>query len=194
MPSQVEAMSQWHEFYTLLGTASATMVGLLFVATTVGSGVFSSGRRAPLRIFLSASVINFSSVLVASLVVVAPGQSWESLGVMIALCGVFGLAYYGVVTREAIRDGLIKSVDLEDRTWYGVLPVIVYLFETACGVAVAMHLELGCVALAVSMGLLLVIGIHNAWDITVWTMTRRRDAATETTGEQTSSTETTSDG
>ena len=175
MPSQVQAMSQWQEFYTLLGTASATMVGLLFVATTVGSGVFSSGRTAPLRMFLSASVINFSSILVASLIVIAPGQSWESLGAMIVVCGLFGLAYYGAVTRDAIRDGLIKSVDLEDRTWYGVLPVIVYLFETGSGVAVAMHVDQGCVALAVSMGLLLVIGIHNAWDITEWTMTRRRE-------------------
>ena len=41
MPSLTDALAHWHEFYTLLGTASATMVGLLFVAATVGSGVFT---------------------------------------------------------------------------------------------------------------------------------------------------------
>jgi hypothetical protein len=30
-------------------------------------------------------------------------------------------------------------------------------------------------ALALSLVLLLVIGIHNAWDITLWSITRRRD-------------------
>jgi hypothetical protein len=30
-------------------------------------------------------------------------------------------------------------------------------------------------ALALSLGLLLVIGLHNAWDITLWSITRRRD-------------------
>jgi hypothetical protein len=29
------------------------------------------------------------------------------------------------------------------------------------------------VLLAVSLGVLLVVGIRNAWDITVWTITRR---------------------
>jgi hypothetical protein len=31
------------------------------------------------------------------------------------------------------------------------------------------------VALALAVGILLVIGIHNAWDITVWSITRPRD-------------------
>jgi hypothetical protein len=79
-----------------------------------------------------------------------------------------------------VRDGLNKSIDLEDRVWYLALPVIGYLSETGSGVALAWPSELtlppdlGCAALALSVGMLLVIGIHNAWDITVWTITRRR--------------------
>ena len=34
-----DALSHWHEFYMLGGTASATMVGLLFVAASVGAPV-----------------------------------------------------------------------------------------------------------------------------------------------------------
>jgi hypothetical protein len=34
-----DVLPRWHEFYTLLGTAGATLVGLLFVAATVSSGV-----------------------------------------------------------------------------------------------------------------------------------------------------------
>ena len=175
MPPLADALSEWHNFYSLLGSASATLVGLLFVAATVGSGAFTSGRRSASRMFLSASVIHFSSLLIACLVVLAPTQNWMSLGVMIATCGVFGLAYYVVTWRDTVRDGLTKRIDWDDRIWYGVLPVICYMCETASGVALVQRSGFGCMALALSLVLLLVIGIHNAWDITLWSITRRRN-------------------
>jgi hypothetical protein len=36
-------------------------------------------------------------------------------------------------------------------------------------------MDVGCMALALSLGLLLVVGIHNAWDITLWSITRRQE-------------------
>ena len=55
------------------------------------------------------------------------------------------------------------------------LPVVGYLFETALGRHAGRAVGPGMLALALSMGMLLVVGIHNAWDITVWIITRRRD-------------------
>jgi hypothetical protein len=175
VPPLSDVLGSWHDFYMLLGTASATLIGLLFVAATIGSGVFSSGRRAASRVFLSASVIHFSTILIACLIVVSPIRDWRVLAIMIAGCGVFGLGYYGVTWRDTVRDGLNKSIDLEDRFWYAVLPVIGYLCETGSGFALQERPHLGCTALALSMGLLLVVGIHNAWDITLWTITRTRE-------------------
>ena len=175
MQPLTEAWGRWHEFYALLGAASATLVGLLFVAASVGSRVFTSGRPAASRVFLSSSVIHFSTILASCLIVLVPIQNWISLGVMIAGCGIFGLGYYGMVWRDMIRDGLIKAIDLEDRIWYAVLPVVGYLAETGSGVTIALRMELGCSALAASVGMLLVVGIHNAWDITVWSITRRKE-------------------
>jgi hypothetical protein len=37
------------------------------------------------------------------------------------------------------------------------------------------HSDAGFRMLALSWGMLLVIGLHNAWDITVWAITRRRE-------------------
>jgi hypothetical protein len=175
MPSLAAVLGQWHEFYGLLGAASATLVGLLFVAASVGSGAFSSSRTVPLRIFLSSSVIHFSSIVIVCLIVLAPGQSWVSFGVMIAGCGIFGVAYYCLTWRDSVRDGLSKSIDLEDRIWYGILPLIGYLFEAVAGFTLLSRMNMGCVGLALSMGMLLVVGIHNAWDITVWSITRTRE-------------------
>jgi hypothetical protein len=171
-----DALSHWHDFYALLGTAAATLVGLLFVAASVSGGVFSGTQRAPLRVFLTASVVNFGSVLAACLVFLAPVADWEVLGGLILACALSGLVYSGLAWRDTVRDGLITRIDLEDRTWYMILPIIGYLCEAGSGVAIALGLSQGCTALAVSMGLLLAVGIHNAWDITVWsTITRRRE-------------------
>jgi hypothetical protein len=174
MPRLPDALAGWMQFYALLGAASATLVGLLFVAATVAAGVFSSNRPAALRMFLSASVTHFCTILVACLIVLVPSHNWLSLGAMSAGCGVFGLGYCGIAWRDTVRDGLAKSIDLEDRIWYAVLPVVCYVFETASGFALAVRPALGCDALAASLVLLLVVGIHNAWDITVWTVTRKR--------------------
>jgi len=170
-----EAMGHWHEFYTLLGTASATLVGLLFVAATVASGVFSSDRRAPMRVFLSASVVHFCGILAVCLIVLAPVLNWLLFGAMILGCGTFGLIYCGLVWRDSVRDGLNASIDLEDRIWYIAVPVIGYLIEAAAGVIMALRFSLGPDVLAVAAGVLMVTGIHNAWDITIWIITRRRE-------------------
>ena len=132
-----DVLTGWHEFYTLLGTAAATLVALLFVAASVASGVFSSDRRAPLRMFLSATVVHFSSVLVVSLIMLAPIEDWIALGAMVLVGALVGIAYCGLVWRDVTRDGLAAAIDLEDRVWYAVLPVVTYLCEAAAGVLLA---------------------------------------------------------
>lgn len=173
--SVTQVVGPWHEFYALLGSASATMVGLLFVAASVGSGVFSANRRAALRVFLSSSVVHFSSTLAASLVTLSPLPTAAVYSVLIIVCGFFGIAFSGWAWRDIVRDGLNASIDLEDRLWYVILPLTAYLLETAAGLTLLFRTDLGCAALALCMGFLLVIGVHNAWDITVWSITRRRE-------------------
>ncbi len=168
------AMGPWHEFYTLLGTASATLVGLLFVAASVGSGVFSADRRAPLRIFLSASVVHFCGILAVCLLVLAPVRSWLVFGGLIVTGGLFGLIYCGLIWRDTVRDGLSVKIAWDDRLWYVAIPVVGYLAEAAAGVALTCRLESGPPATAAAMGVLIVVGVHNAWDITVWLITQRR--------------------
>ena len=174
MPPLHDPLAEWHDFFVLLGTAAGTLVGLLFVAATVSSGIFTPDRRAPLRVFLSATVVHFSSVLVVSLVTLLPFGNWQLLGAMVLVCGLVGLGYSGMALRDSIRDGLIHNVDWEDRTWYGLLPIAAYVAESAAGVILTRDVAQGCAVLAACMGLLLVVGIHNAWDITVWTITRRQ--------------------
>jgi len=149
------------------------MVALLFVAASVSSGVFSRDSTGPMRMFLSATVVHFSGILAASLLILAPLHSQALLGGLIIAGGLVGLGYYGITWRDIMRDGLIKRIDLEDRTWYAYLPVASYLIEAASGIALTLGLPQAPPVLAAALGLLMLIAIHNAWDITVWSIGRR---------------------
>jgi hypothetical protein len=100
--------------------------------------VFSSDRRAPLRVFLSASVVAFGSILIVSLILLAPVPGWVVLGVMVIGCGMVGLTHSALAWRDSARDGLSKSIDMEDRIWYALLPIVGYLSMMGPGVLLAL--------------------------------------------------------
>lgn len=166
-------MREWHEFYTLAGTAGATLVGLMFVAASVGSATWS--RRAALRVFLSATVVHFSSVLCVSLCVLAPLPGVQAFGFLVAAIGCIGLVYCGFVVVDSVRDGLAKVIDWDDRLWYAGLPIVGYLALSGAGVAEALQIADSELVLTGAIVLLLIAGIRNAWDITVWAVTRQRN-------------------
>jgi hypothetical protein len=126
-------------------------------------------------VFVSATVVHFSSILVVSLCVMAPLPNVATYGLLFVLGGLFGCGYCFLVIRDTVRDGLSKSIELEDRIWYAALPVVGYVLMIASGVALVMGCEPGDLVLALSVGLLLIAGIRNAWDITIWIVTRRPD-------------------
>jgi hypothetical protein len=169
-----EAIKPWHDFYTLVGTASATLVGLLFVAASVGAGVYNKDRLPGLRAFLSPSVVHFSSVLVACIIAMVPTGSWLLAGLLVGADGAFGFAYSGLVWRNIWRHGMHRAIDLEDRFYYAALPTLGHAITLGAAVALLVQAPAGCGVLALAMGVLLLAGIRNAWDITLWTVTRDR--------------------
>jgi len=175
MQPVTELFQPWHDFYMLLGTASATMIGLLFVAASVGSAIFARSRRGAQRMFLSASVVHFGSVLAMCLLVLAPLRDGSSLGGLAVAGGLFGLAYSGLTWADVVRDGLTVRIDWEDRLWYALGPVVGYLMELVSGAGLMLRFHWGCPGLAVAMGVLLLVSIHNAWDITIWSVTRDKE-------------------
>ena len=168
----LDTLKPWQPFYSLLGTASATLIGLLFVAASVGSRVFTEERQHGLRAFLSPTVVHFGSVLAACLIGMAPTQSWLLSGSLIGLEGLCGLVYAASVLHGMVRHGFMTKIDLEDRVWYAALPATSYALIAAAGLSLCLSLEAGCGLLALGLMLLLLAGIRNAWDMTVWTVTR----------------------
>jgi hypothetical protein len=124
-------IDQWHDFYITAGTASATLIGLLFVSVSLhadfitdpaAEGVLASARRA---------FTGFITVVLIALMFVIPAQSPRGLGFPLVA---FSLVYLqetvhivGILRREhthladligstsnlgRIGTGLISSVGL----------------------------------------------------------------------------------
>src|ERR1700724_2658020 len=109
MPTALEALRLWHDFYALIGAAAATLVGLMFVTASIGAGVFTRAHQAGIRSFLSPTVVHFSCVLVLCLIASAPAHSVTALSTCIMSVGAFGLGYSSWIWRRMRKHGISAS-------------------------------------------------------------------------------------
>ncbi len=166
---------RWHDFYALTGSASATLVGLMFVAASVGTGVFTSDRQVGLRTFLSPTVVAFSVVLGTSLVALSPLADGRAAALLLSGTGLLGMLYSWRVWRRMVQGGIVASIDLEDRVWYATVPAAAHALLAVAGGTLLARPDTGGTLVAGSIALLLIGGIRNAWDMTTWVVLRRRD-------------------
>jgi hypothetical protein len=169
--SLADLVHDWRDFYALLGTASATLVGLLFVAASIGVSTFREEHRDPLGSFLTPTVVHFSVILFDSILACVPSQSWRSLGGMLGAGAVAGLAYsarifFLIVVRRRF------NVDVGDRLFYAAIPMLGYVLLAVAAALLFLRSPLSADVAAAALLILLFAGIRNAWDMTVWTVTR----------------------
>jgi hypothetical protein len=161
----------WHDFYVLVGTASATLVGLMFVTASIGTQVFTEKNRAGMRAFISPTVVHFSAILFICIVAAIPSQTWRSLGALLLLGGALGIVYSARLWVQLfIRRSF--DVDVVDRMFYALIPVVGYLLVLLCALLLLMQSGLSLDVLAAALITLLLAGIRNGWDMTMWIVIR----------------------
>jgi len=83
----------WDNFFIMAGSSAATLIGLLFVTVTVGSG-FSTPRIVHGTCgFLTPTLVHFGAVLFQALAVLMPWPSAWPIGLILGLGGLTGMAY-----------------------------------------------------------------------------------------------------
>jgi hypothetical protein len=78
-----DALKGWHDFYLLVGTAGATLLALLFVAVSLGTGYLTEERQGATRTFMSPVVIHFTSVFFLSAVALFPSHQAKFFAALI---------------------------------------------------------------------------------------------------------------
>jgi hypothetical protein len=168
MEQAAGTIRDWHDFYMLVGTASATLVGLTFVAITIAANALTRQSEAGVQAFITPTVVHFAAILVACLFILAPFGTEIMLGAALLAEGVIGIAYSAWVARLMHRQGFAASLVYSDRVWYAMAPAAGYLILSGAAGAMLAEAKASLMLLACALGLLLVAGIRNAWDMAVW--------------------------
>jgi hypothetical protein len=164
------ALHGWGDFYLLVGTAGATLVALLFVAVSLGAGVLTEERANATQAFFSPVVIHFAAVFVISAVALMPEHAANFYAAIIGACALLGVGVSAFTTVQLLRNRWTDY--LQDHLGYGLLPLIGYVALLGAAWMIHREIEGGFDVLAISLVVLLVINIRNAWDLTL-SMVRR---------------------
>jgi predicted ferric reductase len=124
--SLADLLEAWHDFDLLIGTAAATLVGLMFVAASIGASVFLEKDRAAMKAFISPTVVHFSAVLVVAIVSLIRSHDWPALAGLLALVGIPGAAYSANLWLQVFVRRRF-NIDIVDRLFYALIPVLGYL-------------------------------------------------------------------
>ena len=168
----VEALKEWHDFYTLVGTAGATLLGLLFVAVSLGAGYLTEERQSGTRTFMSPVVVHFTSVFFLSAVALFPSHQAKFFAALIGATALIGAIISTYITVQVVRTDLTNY--MEDYLAYGLLPGLGYLALLAAAVSIYLEQDFGLDALAGALLLLAIVNIRNAWDLTLAMVRRHR--------------------
>ena len=167
----VEVLKEWHDFYILLGTAAATLLGLLFVAVSLGAGYLTDAHQSGTRTFMSPVILHFTSVFFLSAVALFPSHQPEFFAALIGATALIGAVISTYITIQVVRTDMTNYI--QDYLAYGLLPAVAYLVLLAAAVSIYREKDFGLNALAGALLLLAIANIRNAWDLML-TMVRWR--------------------
>lgn len=157
---------EWHEFYLLIGSAAAVLIGLIFVVISLMQDRSRSSVLAGAQLYMGPIVLGVSFVLVLSAAALMPGMTPDRFAAVTAVVAFWGL-FRGIASILGI--GRLKNeVHWTDVWFYGVFPSALYLGLGAIALAFWKNLPWGAHGLAVMITLGLLLAIRNEWDLITW--------------------------
>lgn len=171
----VPSLSDWANFYVIVGSSSAALCGLQFVVIALGAEAETVGGEKELNAFASPTVVHFCAVLLIAGIISIPGQTAKTLGLCLTASGIAGVTYVSIVIARARRVTEYVPV-FEDWLWHCILPMISYVLMLIAGIVAFSRPAPALYVLAFTALLLLFVGIHNAWDAAIFMYSRRKQA------------------
>ena len=172
----MDTLRSWQNFYFMIGGASAVLIGLMFVALSLGLHLVSDDVRANFPAFVTPSILYFVSALLVASVMLVPVYTPLGLGLILILSGTAGLVRTWQHVSQLIRVA-IKHQDFDRWDWLAqiLLPVVSYalLMLVALGFAVGQW-SLALMGLWLATLLLLICAITNTWSVVLWIVDQRK--------------------
>ncbi|HEX6838539.1 MAG TPA: hypothetical protein VF334_18305 [Polyangia bacterium] len=164
----------WQNFYLLVGTAAATLMGLMFVAVTFGAGLMRAESLASARAFIDPPFTHFVTVLLLACLMLVPTMNGGILGaVLLAVTLLRGVALVGVGRRMREAHSRYGDIELSDWMLAILLPVVCYAGLAAAGAAFLLDRAAAFAGMAAVVVVIMLLGIFAAWELIIWLATTR---------------------
>ena len=158
------ALTEWGNFYVIVGSSAGALIGLQFVVMTLIAGrSVARGEAQAGEAFSTPSVVHFGVVLLLSAIINAPWDGIVAVAFLWGLVGLIGIVYVAVVARRMRAQAVYKPV-FEDWLCHVLLPLAAYAMLAGSAFAARSHARQVLFLIGAAALLLLFIGIHNAWD------------------------------
>jgi hypothetical protein len=167
-------LSPWHDFFVLMGTAAATLLGLVFVAGSIAATLPKEklGTAENRTLWVGPIITAFVRVLVICALGTVPGHTNLTFGgLLAALATLDAVRLIGLVRGLRAHQARAQDLDSGDWRWYAAYPIGSTVLILAAGVIFALGYPVALFGLAAGVIGHLVIGIHNAWELVDWLAT-----------------------
>jgi hypothetical protein len=162
----MKLLEGWDNFYVILGSAAAGLIGLTFVVIAL----LSDARRAHpagMQGYITPTIVHFGTVFALAAYMSVPSQTVTSLSLGLGISGIGTLIYTAVIANNVRRFAIQYTPVIEDWIWHVILPALDYAVLAAMAFLIWYRVQLTLYCTAAALGSLLVIGIHNALDVAV---------------------------
>jgi len=158
----------WGEFFFMIGSSAAALIGLMFVVVTLTAGRDRNEVERGKHLYTSLIVWHLAVVLTLSGAAIAPTVSATIYGYAAGGLAVLGI---GLGIRSAVgiarRPGAPNAAGF-DMFWYGVAPAIVYVGMAIAALGVFGESPWATTAVAGDLMALLLVSIHAEWDLVTY--------------------------
>jgi hypothetical protein len=169
IPSFAAAAAGWQNFYVLVGTASATLIGLMFVAITFGASLVTAETSVSARAFLDPTFGHFVQVLLTACLITIPTIGPTVLGVLLlAIAALRTWALVKVFRHMRAAHRIHHDIELSDWLTGIAIPLLCYLLLGAAGAAFLDGYPAAHNALAIVTVVILLNGVFGAWELILW--------------------------
>ncbi len=154
----------WQNFYVIMGSSAGALIGLQFVVITlIVNRAIGPVQKQAGEAFATPAVVHFATVLVMAAILTAPWHGMNAPSVCVGALGAAGVVYEIIVIRR-MRTQTAYAPMFEDWMFHAVLPFAAYMLMSASALVTRSHEYQAMFAVASAVLLLLLVGIHNAWD------------------------------
>ncbi len=162
------ALHDWQNFYMLTGTAAATLIGLLFVAISIGGYIPAKQAREYTLTFVNPTLMSYAQVLLLSCLAIMPLQNALIFRIAIIILSILNifLAFKVLWRIRVIHQD--DEIDRDHWLWHIVLPGIAGLLFAGGAIGLFFEQQLALLVIAVAELLCLTIGLRNTWTLMLW--------------------------